>query len=72
MTAQDDGLPRTIGRPAMNALQHVGIDRLERVATLTEAELLRIHGVGPKAVRILRAALAERGWSFRQDETTRR
>ena len=70
MKGQDDGLPRAIGRPATNALQHVGIDRLELVATLTEAELLRLHGVGPKAVQILREALAERGRSFRQDEPT--
>jgi len=68
MTAQDEGLPRAIGRPATNALQHVGIDRLEQIATMSEAELLRIHGVGPKAVKILRDALGERGQSFRQDE----
>ena len=70
MSTGDDGLPRSIGRPATNALHHAGIDRLAQVATLTEAELLRIHGVGPKAVQILRDALAERGRSFRQDEPT--
>jgi hypothetical protein len=29
-----------------------------------ERELARLHGVGPKALRILREALAERGLSF--------
>lgn len=67
MTATDDGLPRAIGRPATGALQHIGIDRLEQVAALTEAELLAVHGVGPKAVRILREALAEQGMAFRDD-----
>jgi predicted flap endonuclease-1-like 5' DNA nuclease len=37
----------------------------EQVAAYTEDELLALHGVGPKAVRILAAALAERGMSLR-------
>jgi hypothetical protein len=34
------------------------------VAALTRRELLAMHGVGPKAVRILEAALTERGLAF--------
>jgi hypothetical protein len=34
---------------------------------MSRAELLALHGVGPKAVRILDAALAERGLSFAPD-----
>ena len=29
------------------------------------AELMALHGFGPKALRILKDALAERGWSFK-------
>ncbi|MGY1807377.1 DNA-binding protein [Blastococcus sp. SYSU D00669] len=60
----DDDLPRSIGRPATGALAEAGITRLSRVATLREEELLALHGVGPKAVRLLREALAERGLGF--------
>ena len=67
MTAEDASLPRAIGRPATGALHNIGIDRLDQVATLSEAELLQIHGVGPKAVRILKEVLAERGMTFRDD-----
>ena len=56
-------LPR-IGAPATNALAVAGITRLEQLTALSERDLLKIHGVGPKAVRILREALAERGLSF--------
>ncbi|QUX27054.1 hypothetical protein KGD83_17050 [Nocardiopsis akebiae] len=58
-------LPRAIGAPATRALAEEGLTTLERVAALTEAELGALHGVGPKAVRILREALAERGLSPR-------
>jgi hypothetical protein len=31
---------------------------------VTEAEIAKLHGMGPKGIRELKAALAERGWSF--------
>jgi hypothetical protein len=31
---------------------------------VTEADLLKLHGMGPKGIRILRSALAERRLSF--------
>ena len=68
MAEEDEGLPRAIGRPATGALQHIGIKRLDQVAKMSEAELLRIHGVGPKAVRILKEVLAERGHALRADD----
>jgi hypothetical protein len=51
-------LPKAIGRPATQALISAGITTLTQVAELTEAELLAMHGVGPKAVRILSEALS--------------
>lgn len=53
-------LPRTIGRPATRALAQAGVTTLDGVARLSESELAGLHGVGPKAVRLLREALAER------------
>ena len=56
-------LPR-IGAPATRALRAEGIWTLEQVRDRTEAELAAMHGVGPIAIRFLREALAERGWTF--------
>ncbi|WP_077604969.1 hypothetical protein [Oceanobacillus sojae] len=56
-------LPK-IGKPAMNALYHINIKTLEDAAKLDEKTLLKIHGVGPKAVSILRGTLAEKGLKF--------
>ena len=53
-----------IGQVARRELAAHGITTLEEVARRTEQELLAIHGVGPKAVRILREALAATGRSL--------
>ncbi len=53
-----------IGKPALRALEHAGYNRLEQLTRVSEQELLALHGMGPKAVRLLREALAEKGWSF--------
>lgn len=47
-------LPKAIGGPATRALTGAGITTLAQVAALTDADLLAMHGVGPRAVRILR------------------
>ncbi|MGY1803692.1 DNA-binding protein [Blastococcus sp. SYSU D00922] len=63
MTAPDD-LPREIGRPATAALTEAGYTRLNQLDGVPSRDLLALHGVGPKAVAVLRAALAERGLSL--------
>ena len=63
-TEQHDDLPR-IGRPATGALREHGVTTLAQVAQWREVDLLAVHGVGPRAVEILRAALAEAGLRFR-------
>lgn len=50
-------LPPSIGRPATRALLAAGITTLDEVAARSETDLLALHGVGPKAVRILTEAL---------------
>lgn len=61
-----DALPSSIGKPATRALLAVGVSALEDVATKSEAELLALHGVGPRAIRLLAEALATRGSGFRR------
>jgi hypothetical protein len=54
-------LPKAIGRPATRALANAGITTLDQVAALSDAEIAALHGVGPKAVKLLREALEARG-----------
>ena len=55
------GLPLAIGRPATRALHAAGWTSLIDLDGVAAADLLRLHGVGPKAVAVLREALATRG-----------
>jgi hypothetical protein len=50
-------LPATIGRPATRALAGAGITTLAAVAERSDGDLLALHGVGPRAVRLLREAI---------------
>lgn len=52
-------LPTTIGRPATRALNAANITSLEDLSRLTEKELKNLHGVGPKAIGILKQHLDE-------------
>jgi hypothetical protein len=56
--------PPGIGAPARRALDNAGYTHLEQLTTVTETELARLHGMGPKALGRLREALAAAGLSF--------
>lgn len=57
-------LPAGLAKPAQRALVGAGITQLEQLSQMTESDLLKLHGMGPKALETLRRALAERGISF--------
>ncbi|MFG2645012.1 DNA-binding protein [Streptomyces sp. NPDC048370] len=57
-------LPHRIGAPATRALTAAGHTALETLAGVPRAELAALHGVGPKALRVLQEALEERGLSL--------
>jgi DNA-directed RNA polymerase alpha subunit len=57
-------IPKNIGKPALRALENANIHYLEQLTSISQDELLKLHGVGPKAVRILGEKLAELGIDF--------
>lgn len=56
-------LPR-IGRPANSALLVEGLLTLKDVAKFGTRRLSELHGVGPKAIRIVKEECAARGIDF--------
>ena len=68
--ASPDGseLPSSMGNVARRELATHGITRFDQLTGLTAKDLLSIHGVGPKAVRILREGLMARGLDLRNDD----
>ena len=55
-----------IGQPANRALEAAGIETVLQLCEYTEKELLALHGMGPKALGILKVLLVNEGLSFRQ------
>ncbi|KAB1913135.1 DNA-binding protein [Micromonospora sp. AMSO31t] len=53
-----DTLPK-IGAPATRALNAAGYSALRQLAGVPRAELARLHGMGPKALNIIEAALEQ-------------
>jgi len=58
-----DALPK-IGAPATRALHGAGYTALRHLAGKPRSELAELHGMGPKALGILQAALEEHGLSL--------
>lgn len=63
-------LPK-IGKVARRELVNAGYIRLRQFTKVSEKELLKIHGVGPKAIHILREALEARGLAFAGSDSDR-
>ena len=57
-------LPSGLSKPARRALAAAGYTNLEQLTRASEADLVRLHGVGPKAIEQLRQAMAVGGLSF--------
>ncbi|MCC7119574.1 MAG: DUF1801 domain-containing protein [Anaerolineales bacterium] len=64
MNKQESDLPN-IGAPATRALTLEGYTTLKQLTKISEAELAQLHGVGPRAIRILKEALKVKGLSFK-------
>jgi hypothetical protein len=59
--------PSAISNPARRALLGAGYTSVEQLAGVSERELLALHGMGPKAMGILKSTLAEKGLAFGPD-----
>lgn len=56
--------PPGMSGPSLRALSVAGVRSMSDLTRWTKADLAKLHGMGPKALRQLREALAERGASF--------
>ena len=65
----DTGFPK-LSAPARRALLGAGYTRLEQLTQVSESHLSKLHGMGPTAIKALRAALDERGLSFNMADVT--
>ncbi|MFS0575004.1 helix-hairpin-helix domain-containing protein [Sporosarcina sp. 179-K 3D1 HS] len=62
-----NNLPPGMAKPAVRALTEAKIESLEQLAAMTEADLSKLHGIGPRALQQLREALAYKGMAFKEE-----
>ena len=60
----ESDLPTGLAKPAQRALAGAGLVNLEQLAKQRESDVLRLHGMGPKAMDLIRRALSAKGLSF--------
>jgi hypothetical protein len=60
----ESNLPIELSQPARRALVGAGYLRLEQLTEISEDEVKQLHGIGPKAIDLLRHALETLGLSF--------
>jgi hypothetical protein len=65
-TAKEAPFPRGVSKPAQRALAAAGYTHFDQLVRARESDLAALHGMDPKALTILKAALKERGESFKQ------
>jgi len=64
MASPGTGLPGNIGAPATRALTAAGYTELRQLAGVPAAGLKKLHGVGPKALRLIQEELQRQGMSL--------
>lgn len=63
-------LPDGLSKPARSALEAAGLSTLAAVADAGERAVLALHGMGPKGIRTLKAAMEAAHLAFRADPPT--
>ncbi len=66
-TQNQTSLPANLSKPAERALHHAGIHNLEDIAKFTKKEISMLHGVGPKAIQVLKHSLSDNSLSFKEE-----
>jgi DNA-directed RNA polymerase alpha subunit len=65
----ESGFPAGLSSPARRALAEAGYQNLEQLAGVRSADLLKLHGFGPKSIGQLREALAAKNLAFADDDS---
>jgi DNA-directed RNA polymerase alpha subunit len=61
-----NGFLALLSAPARRALENNNLTTVKKLATLTETEILNLHGIGITSIPILRNALKQNGLKFKK------
>ena len=68
----ESGFLSKLSNPARRALEAEGITTLTELAKYSEREILKLHGMGPRSMPVLRQALMDAGLSFKETQARKR
>lgn len=60
-----DGFLSLLPAPARRGLESAGLDTLQKISQWSEADVSKLHGMGPKGLSILKKSLDAEGLAFR-------
>ena len=60
-----DPFPKGVARPARRALAHAGVQTMRDLERFSRAELMQLHGFGPRAFEALDPEMDRLGLRFR-------
>jgi hypothetical protein len=66
MPSAKEAWTKGVAKPAQRALAAAGYTSIDQLMNAREEDLAGLHGMGPKAIDILRDTLKQRGKSFRK------
>jgi hypothetical protein len=64
-SAPEPTFPNGVAQPAVRALASIGVTRVEQLSKHRESDVATLHGMGPKALGVLKMALKAQGKSFK-------
>jgi hypothetical protein len=67
MPAAQPPWPKGMSKPSLRALASLGVTRLEQTTRFSERRLAALHGMGPKAIEVIKTALAAEGKALADD-----
>jgi hypothetical protein len=67
---QTPALVPGLAKPAQRALAGAGIERLEDFSRVTEDEVAKLHGIGPRALDQVKRSLRQAGSGFARAKAT--
>jgi len=62
----ESGFLSRLSAPARRALQNAGIITVKQLSKKSQKEILKLHGMGPASMPILKAALDKMGLEFKE------
>jgi DNA-directed RNA polymerase alpha subunit len=64
---KEDNPLHKLSNPAQRALANAGITNINQLSAWQEADFMKLHGTGKKGLQILKALMADRNITFRQE-----